>query len=66
VSGDTTSGSTTVDEMHCSGCERVREFGQQGWVIVRRSASSPHAAYCPDCMTKLVRDASGKDVGADD
>ena len=52
--------------MYCVGCERVREFGEPGWVLVRASTTVPHAAYCPDCMTKLVRDASGKDVGTGD
>ncbi len=52
--------------MYCVGCARVRGSGEQGWVLVRGSSTTPRAAYCPDCMTKLVRDASGHEAGGAD
>lgn len=66
MSGDRTSGSSTADEKHCFGCGRGRAAGEQGWVVVRGPAGSPRKAYCPDCMTSLVREASGENAGVAD
>ena len=66
MSEERASGSSAVGEVYCVACERARPAGEQGWVVVRGSASVPRAGYCPDCMTSLVRDASGRAVGADD
>jgi hypothetical protein len=60
---DRTSGSSTADETYCVGCERGRGAGEPGWVVVRGPANSPRAAYCPECMTSLVREASGESAG---
>ena len=62
MAGDSTPVSVAVDETHCVGCHRVRPAGEQGWVVVRDSTAAPRVTYCPDCMTKLVRDASGEEV----
>jgi hypothetical protein len=62
MAGDSTPVSVAVDETHCVDCQRVRLAGEQGWVVVRDSSAAPCATYCPDCMTKLVRDALGEEL----
>jgi len=66
MSGEPTSAGSPVDEIYCVGCSRSRPAEEQGWVVVRGSSTFPRAAYCPDCMTTLVRDASGMSVVVED
>ena len=43
-------------EMNCTRCGRKRKTtGDEGWVTVLGSETSPRQRYCPGCLANLVR-----------
>ena len=52
--------------MCCVECHCEREPDDAGWVIVLASCAARRIAYCPDCMARLIREASGEEEDARD
>ena len=56
----------TVDDMRCIECECELEPNDRGWVVVLTVPNEPRIVYCPECLTALLRAASGEDAARDD
>jgi hypothetical protein len=52
--------------MRCVECECEPEPDDRGWVVVLTVPNEPRIVYCPECLTALIRAASGEDAPSDD
>jgi hypothetical protein len=52
--------------MRCIECECKLEPSDRGWVVVLTLPNEPRIVYCPECLTALIRSASGEDAPRDD
>ena len=56
----------TVEGMRCVECDCELEPTDRGWVVVLPVPDEPRIVYCPDCLTALIRAASGDGAPRDD
>jgi hypothetical protein len=50
--------------MECVECERARDPGEWGWVVVLTRPDEPRMIYCPTCFSQLLGPAPGNDEPA--
>jgi hypothetical protein len=56
----------TVARMRCCECGRDREPADRGWVIVLSHDDLPRTLYCSECITEIIRGASGENERDED
>jgi hypothetical protein len=52
--------------MRCIECEVELEPSDRGWVVVLTVPSEPRIVYCPECLSALIRGATGEDAPSPD
>jgi hypothetical protein len=52
--------------MRCCECGRDREPADRGWVIVLSHDDLPRTLYCSECITEIIRGASGENERDED